>query len=273
MRVALRTLLVAGVPAIGARWLEPHAATAQTAKPFGIIREGIADRTDAWAGLGTVVTLWPYVARGSFVTADQLAAQIATALHNVRFAEGGVPYLAYHEGTAAEDLFDPNWQALTRPVRVRVFSLAWLAGTTYAPDPVAALNTWTATVIAGAQTNPATWNPQDATPAVYWRLAAPRATEQRCWGAWIDAELRAHVIAPSPLVRATVTRRLVEALAAAHQLALSDGSPLFVREAAGEPAADPFDAGQVRLAARFGVLSAAAVAPALEHAHLSYFRQ
>lgn len=273
MRATLRTLLSAGVPTIGARWFEPHAVTAQTVKPFGVIREGVADRGDPWSGLGTLVTVWPYVARGSFVTVDQLVQQIVTALHNTRFAEAGVQYLAYHEGTAAEDLFDPNWQALTRPVRVRVFALGWLANTTYAPDPVTTLNTFTATAVTGVQTNPATWTPQDATPAVYWRLVSPRVSEQLCWGSWINAELRAHVIAPSLQVRATVTRKLVEGLAKVHQLTLSDASPLFVREAAGESAADPFGVGQVRLLARFGVLTSVVADPILEHPQLSYFRQ
>ncbi|MGH2355415.1 MAG: 3'-phosphoadenosine 5'-phosphosulfate sulfotransferase, partial [Chloroflexota bacterium] len=170
----------------------------------------------------------------------------------------GTPYLLTHEVAAGQDFYDEDWRAYTRAVRARAFALGWQTGTTYAPDPVAALRAWTDIQWPGQlQTDPTNWDPSDATPGLYWRLAGVTVAErgQRAWGAWMDATLRAHVVAPSESARLTWARRAVETLAYTHRLTLSDGSPLFFRELAADHEADPFRTGQVRLLGRFGVLT------------------
>ncbi len=257
MRATLRSLLIAGVPALEGRVFEPHAVSATTLKPFGVLRVGEGDAGDAWGGLSTLVEAWPYVARSSFVTVDTLVSQIVATLDNARFTDSatGQQYLIQHEVTAGSDFYDEDWQALTRPVRFRVYSLAFVSGSTYSPDPVAALAAWTAARWPGqVQTDPATWTPADATPGVYWRLAGVRTERLAHWGAWLLADLRAHVLAPTGSTRLVWIRRLTEGVATTRRLGLADGSPLLFLEVAADSEADAFRTGQVRLAARFGVL-------------------
>jgi hypothetical protein len=266
MRAAIRALLVTGVLEIGERWVEPHAlrrdGAGQIVYPFGVLRVGDQAADEAWGAVSTVVEAWPYVDRDTPAgTLDELVAKTRAALDNQRFDEAGVRYLVLHDVTAGRDFLDDDWAALTRPVRFRVYSLAWLTGLTYAPDPIAALQAWTAATWPNVlQTNPATWNPQDATPGVYWRLVTANVAPegQRSWGAWLEAQIRAHVVAPSPANRLTWVRTIAERLSVTQRLALSDASPLLFREIAADSEADSMRTGQVRLAAHFGVLKPAA---------------
>ena len=262
LRQQLRALLIAGVPEVQGRVLEPHAVTAADAAagPYLVLRVGAAEAPTgggAWGDTAVPVQVWPYVSRdGSFVTVDALVAKVIAALHRVRFASDGLEYLAEYEGGDGRDFYDEDWQALTRPQRFRVYALGWLSGLTYAPDPVAALRTWTETALPSTQQDPAAWNPQDATPGVYWRLVSAAVAPEglRSWGVWLDAQLRAHIVTPAAGTRLTTLRQVTERLATTRQLTLSDGSPLFFREIAADSEADPMRTGQVRLTARFGVL-------------------
>lgn len=264
LRDAIRTALVAGVPAIGQRWYEPHAASADSIKPFGILRISEGDAGNDWGAASQFVEAWPYVSRDSFSALDGLVAQIIATLDNARLTDNGVPYLVQHDVTGGRDFIEEAWDAITRPVRFRVYALNFLTGTTYSPDPVAALTAWTVATWPGqAQTDPATWNPQDATPAVYWRMVRLAQERAAYWGAWLNADFRAHAIAPSATVRATWARRLVEGMALHpfKQLTMSDGGPLLFREVSADTEADPFGTGQVLLAARFAILIPAPVSP------------
>ena len=262
MRAAIRQMLVVGVPEIGERWVEPHLlrrdTAGQIAYPFGVIRVGDQAADEAWGGVSTVVEAWPHIDRDTPAsTLDELVRKTRETLDNARFDEGGARYLILHEVTAGRDFLDEDWQALTRPVRFRVYALAWLSGLTYAPDPVAALQAWTEAQFPETQQDPLSWNPQDATPGVYWRLVSANVAPEgmRSWGAWMDATLRAHVVAPSPATRLSYTRRVAERLATKHRLGLSDGSPLLFREVSADSTVSPMSEGQVRLLARFGVLT------------------
>jgi hypothetical protein len=270
MRSTIRQLLVEGVAAVGGRVFEPHAATVDTPKPFIVTREGVQDQGAPWASFSSMVEVWPYVEDTSFKEVDGLLAAIKEKLHRARFAEDGEQYLADYEGTAGQEMYDTEWQALTKPMRFRVFSLGWLSGATYNPDPVAALQSWT-----GSQwpdmlhTDPATWAPDDTKPGIYWRLVTAQASELTNWGAWIEARLRAHIVAPGHSTRLKWTRQLVEGLALQRDVALSDGSPLLFGTVAGDSEADPMRLGQISLTARFGVLKDRPTPPTLNRASYS----
>ena len=262
LRESVRQLLVVGVPQVGENWLEPAAASAETPTPFGILRVGEATAGQPWGGATMPIEAIPYAAPDSFVALDDLVAQTVAALDHVTVDVGGTPYLLAHEVAPGRDFYDEDWRAYSRTVRATAFALGWQTGLTYAPDPVASLRAWVAAQWpAQLQTDPATWDPSDATPGLYWRLAGVERADrgERSWGAWMDATLRAHVVAPSEAARLTWARQVVEALSYSHRLSPSDLSPLLFLGIAVDHEADPFLVGQVRLAARFGVLTPAPV--------------
>lgn len=155
-----------------------------------------------------------------------------------------------------------HWQGSTpfdeaddfRGIEVAFDLLAWPAGLTYEPDPVAALREWSAATYSGLQVDPDTWAPTDETPALYWRLASIADVEPQNWGAWVTVAIHGHLLAATPSGRLPWLRRVTEGLALARQVALSDGSPLLFEHVSANSDADPLREGQLRLTARFGIL-------------------
>ena len=118
-----------------------------------------------------------------------------------------------------------------------------------------ALRIWTAVKWPEAQTDPAAWSPADATPGIYWRLVQLNQVETTAAVTWLNAQLVAHVLAPSPSVRLQWVRKVTEALAVQRRISLpGDGSPLQFVTVAADSEADQMRRGQVQLTARFGVL-------------------
>jgi hypothetical protein len=266
MRGTIRQLLISGVAQVEGRVYEPHAVKPETPKPFLVVREGFQDPGADWAAFSTVVEVWPYVARTTFQQVDSLAEAVVGTLHRARFSHGGEQYLADYVGTAGQDFVDEEWDAITRGLRFRVFALGWLNGLTYAPDPVAALRSWTAATWPEAQADPATWNPSDAAPGVYWRLL--RVTTELTTAAvnWLQARLAGHVLVPDPAARLVWARRIAEALAVRRRLIMQDGGTLELLAVTLDGDADPMKAGQVQVTARFGALRPAAQVEVLRRA-------
>jgi len=144
--------------------------------------------------------------------------------------------------------------------------IAWPSGLTYSPDPVEALRNWAAARWPELQVDPDTWSPSDATPALYWRMGSVAGIEPIQWGAWIDGVFHGHVLANSPSVRVEWIRRVVEGLALDKRVTLDDGSKLFVQRLSADSNADPLRTGQIRVVARFGILSPTANVPILNRA-------
>lgn len=132
--------------------------------------------------------------------------------------------------------------------------IAWPAGLTYEPDPVAALRDWSTATYSGLQVDPDTWAPTDETPALYWRLASISDVEPQHWGAWVTVAIHGHLLAATPSGRLPWIRRITEGLALAREVQLSDGSPLLFEHVSANSDADPLREGQLRLTARFGIL-------------------
>lgn len=153
--------------------------------------------------------------------------------------------------------------------------IAWPAGLTYDPDPVRALRDWSAATCSDLQVDPDTWAPTDETPALYWRLASISDVEPQNWGAWVTATIHGHILAATPSGRLPWIRRVTEGLAQAREVALSDGSPLLFEGVSADSTADPLREGQIRLTARFGVLSPSADEQydILRHAHMEVKRR
>ncbi len=255
MRKAIRQILIDNIPQVEGRVYEPHAAGPTTKKPYLVLKEGAQDPGADWSGFATIIEVWPFVARTTFQQVDSLVSQVVDALHRARFAEAGEQYLIDYLGSAGQDFVDTEWDAITRGLRFRVFALGWLHGMTFEPDPVAALKEWTITTWPEIHTDPATWNPMDTTPGIYWRLVQLLpAKEATAAVTWMDAQIAGHILAPSAAVRLHWIRSITEGLARERRIRFSDGSPLFFTRAAADSEADPMRRGQIQLTARFGVL-------------------
>lgn len=148
MRAEIRARLIDQIPQVGERVFEPHMGSAATPKPFLVVKQSPQDAGEPWGDLSTPVEVWPYVDLAAFGAVDELAREIVGALDRHRLEDAaGSQFLAVYAGEAGADFRDDLWQALTRPVRFRVFSLGWLAGLTFEPDPVSALRAWTAAAL------------------------------------------------------------------------------------------------------------------------------
>ena len=254
MRKAIRQLLVSNIPEIQGRVYEPHAAGLNTPKPYLVLREGVQDPEADWAAFSTVIEVWPYVKRTTFQQVDSLANAIINTLHRARFSHASEEYLVVYLGSAGQDFVDKEWDAITRGLRFRVFALGWLNGLTYDPDPVAALQEWTAETWPEVQTNPTTWTPADITPGIYWRMVRLTTTEITVAVNWMEAQINGHILVPSAAVRLRWVRKVTEELAKQRRLKMSDGGPLELLRIAADSEADPMRRGQIQLTVRFGVL-------------------
>lgn len=140
-----------------------------------------------------------------------------------------------------------------------------LPGLTFAPDPVAALKAWTAATWPGqVRTEEVGWQPEQATPAVFWRIPRMPEMSRTVWGTWMLGEIHGYVLQPSPQMRAVWVRHVLEALAVTSRLTLSDGSLVRLSAVAADLDADPLRVGQVRVTARWAVKKAADTSEPLE---------
>ncbi|ADQ06507.1 conserved hypothetical protein [Caldicellulosiruptor hydrothermalis 108] len=254
MRRAIRELLIASIPEIQGRVYEPHAAGVNTQKPYIVLREGIQNPEDEWSKFSTIIEVWPYVKRTTFQEVDALCNAIINALHRARFSQDGEQFLADYIGTVGPDFVDEDWDAITRGLKFRVFSLGWFNGLTFEPDPVATLQAWTKNTFPEVHVDPATWAPADATPGIYWRLSKVNLESITQAISWFEAQIAGHIIAPSTQVRLIWLRKIVEALANQRKLIMSDGGLIEFLKIRADSEADPMRKGQIELIARFGVL-------------------
>ncbi|MBO8169345.1 MAG: hypothetical protein H0Z35_09210 [Thermoanaerobacteraceae bacterium] len=266
MRATIRQLLIDNILDVQGRVYEPHAAGANTSKPYLVLKEGVQDPEADWAAFSTIVEVWPYVNRTTFQQVDALANAVINTLHRARFSEAGEQYLADYIGTAGQDFVDDEWDVITRGLRFRVFALGWLNGLTYDPDPVSTLQSWTAATWPEVQTDPAAWTPADTAPGIYWRLVRIAPVQITAAVNWLEAQLAGHILAPSAVARLTWVRKLTEGLAKQRRLTMSDGGLLELLKVVADSEADPMRRGQMQITARFGVLQPTAQAEVLGRA-------
>lgn len=263
MRKEIRQLLVDQVITAGGRVYEPSAAGPDLVKPFLVLREGVQNPGEDYAAYTTAYEVWPYVEHTTFQKVDSLAKEVIEALDKKRFNVAGVPHYIEYTGTLSDDIVDEEWKALTRGLRFRVFSLAWLVHVPVNPDPVEAIKAWTISRFINLQTDPSLWDPQDTTPALYWRQAAIQNTESVNWGAWITARVHGHIIAPGMPTRKEWTEKVVRQIALDRRTKMSDGSRIAFLNVLADSGYDPFQQGQVQLDVRYGVLKETAQYPSL----------
>lgn len=267
MRDEIREILVANVPTVNAEVWEPSAAGPNLPKPHLVLREGVQDAGEAYADFTTAYEVWPYVKRTTFKKVDELSKEVINALHRKRFDVGGVPHYIEYTGTASEDIVDEDWDALTRGLRFQVYSLAWLLHAPIEPDPVTAMQLWSEARFPEMQTNPVTWSPKDANPALYWRVDSTTNVQATNWGAWIVMQLKGHVIAPDVSIRRVGTDKIIRMLAIDNRAYMTDGSMMKIESASADGGYDPFRQGQIQVSVRFGILRDKVPRNLLKHAY------
>lgn len=253
MRVAIRKLLL-NIPSISNRIYEPSAAGPELIKPYLVIREGVQDANDPYKNFATTYEVWPFVKRETFQEVDNLSSEVISILDKKRFYVDGVPHYIEYTGSLSDDVVDDKWDALTRGLRFRVFSLAWLLTTEIEPDPVKAMKEWTSSHFADVQTNPEDWDPADETPAIYWRTSNIRSVEPTNWGAWMFVTIRGHIITPSIKRRGELLDLVVRQLALDARTRMSDNSKMYFQTVSADGGYDPFGEGQISVNVRFGIL-------------------
>jgi len=267
MRDELRDLLVTLVPSVNGEVWEPSAAGPDLPKPSLILREGSQNVGEAYADFSSLYEVWPYVRRTTFKQVDAVSKEVIAALDKKRFDVGGVPHYIQYAGTASEDIVDEEWNALTRGLRFQIYSLAWLVHQPVDPDPVQAMQMWSAKRFPSLQLDPSLWQPEDATPALYWRIEATTGVEPMNWGAWVTMQLNGHAISPEPSVRRQFVDQITRRLAVDANTRMADNSKMRFTHVTADDGYNPFSQGQIKLTVKFGVLKEPDIHPFLKHAY------
>lgn len=241
----------------------PDAAAVQ--KPFIVLREGGEDAGEWWGNIVSSIEVWVFTEPTTWTWMDTIESRLLECMHrsSVRtpLPDDTTYLLIYSNQT--NDREDQTYRAYSTGFRFNVFALGWMQERSFKPDPIETLQQWTAIEFLDAQggavlqTDPDTWQPTDTKPGVYWRYVGGQTVRPRqVWGSWVNANIRAHVIAPDPRVRAEWGRRLIERLERVHTLWMEDGGPLEILEGQSslDTNRDPFRIGQVSLVMQYGVL-------------------
>lgn len=142
------------------------------------------------------------------------------------------------------------------------------------PDPVMALNSYIAEEIPEAVVlhHHRIGDFEEATaerPIIYVRnggYALGRQTNTVCW---MKGSLSVHLFCPDSGIRMKMVAALANRIALSGEVAMLDGSPMFVRAIEGDNSADYMTVGQIRLETAYGVLRTRPIGPLLRSARIS----
>lgn len=193
---------------------------------------------------------------------DDVAVSVRNALDGSVFHPAGEPVTGLLWRSQQGFTENDNIQGVV----VQFDLIAFPAQGTYAPDPVAALNTWTAARFPELDIDPAAWDGLNV--AVYWRLTNITMVRRTNSAAFFDAGVACHIITGDIIARLTWTRRIVEAMAIDHDIAMSD-TRMFIQRVAGNSGADPFRDGQIQATFRYGILPEPVTTETLGHATIT----
>ena len=172
MREAIREALTA-IAEVGERVFEPHAAGADTEKPYIVISMGQDVDESDWAGFRRGIEIWPNVARTSFVNVDSLAQSIIETLSEPLTTESGGTFSCIYEGVVGDDVVDVEWDIITRGLRFTVLALQPIPVAEEVPeDPwLTALASWTEGLLDNWTVYTNKWPLGYQKPCILWRGA------------------------------------------------------------------------------------------------------
>lgn len=277
MRDAILAKLKADVPEFKGHVYEPHAIPWTTVDsqdfPYAIVLFGPDLKVGTWEMSTTYVDVLIYDAMSSYQSIDLLKDKVIASLDNKRVVDNrGVQAILDNTGSSTGDQIDDRWQAYYRSVRFAIYPMTWLSSTFagLTPDPIVGMATWTHAMFPAVSSDPLAWTPNDATPAVYWRVDRIARVVPVITGVWLHLLIRGHVLIPDVRLRNDLIAQILLALGYQHHVVLSNGSwMLFEAGSIGsaDVEADPFRAGQITLQARIHVAMTCEAVPAgpLDH--------
>lgn len=251
MRDAIRNALISGVPEVGGRIFEPHTASADTEKPYLIVKENAEQDNTEWAGFRGRIEVWPYVEESSYTEVDALAKKVAATL-NMQLLTGddGEAVTCISDGML-EDVADTEWQALTRCVNFYVLALqpSDVPGPLNNDPWIDALVVWSKAILGdGYEVQGGQLSVGYKRPAVLWRL--DNINIEDCGSLAFDVVKRVacHVFGRNAVEEANIAVKLIEEMGNAVKIPISAAERRYMtlREVSGNVYTDALKQGHIR---------------------------
>lgn len=252
MREAIRNALIEAIPEVQGRIFEPHTATADTQKPYLIVREMAEDDNTAWAGYRARIEIWPYCEQTSYVEVDSLAKKISNALDKQLLGTNTDTITCIADGMS-DDTVDEEWDALTRCVNFYVLALqpATIQGPIVSDDWLTALTDWSKEKLAECVTDcysgilPTGYK----LPSILWRFDGMDIEECGAFGYEVTKNVTCHVFARNAVEELNIAMKLIENIRAAIKIPLDIKNRWYitVKNISGHFYTDSIKQGQIKL--------------------------
>ncbi len=224
MRDTIRDALIAGVPEVEGRIFEPHTASADTKKPYLIVKETGRDDNTKWAGFRAGIEVWPYCDQSSYAEVDALARKINAALNmQLLVSEEGDAVTCIADGMEA-DVVDAEWDALTRCVNFYVLSLqpSDVLGPLENDPWIDALVSWTQDKLGADYTIYGGKLPVGyLRPSVLWRVDGMEITDAGAAAFDVVKTVVAHVFGRNAVEEANIAAWIAEEMGAAVKIPIN----------------------------------------------------
>lgn len=251
MRAAIRQRLIDTIPDIEERCFEPHAADADTPKPYLAVRQGTDTEDTAWTGFRRIIEVWPYVSRTSFLEVDALAKSVVHALdQQLLTTEAGEIFTCQYLGTAGTDVVDYEWDIITRGLRFAVLALqpTNIEETVVADAWLTALGEWTIQEL-GSEWNAYAqmWPLGYRRPSVLWRLGNIEVQTKTRGMFEVRKKIVGHVLGSTPNEEVAGVLRIIEGIGRDIKILLDESSRKYMTasEIKGDYQSDALTRGQI----------------------------
>lgn len=224
MREAIRQALINGVPEVEGRIFEPHTASADTQKPYLIVRELSESDNTEWAGFRCRVEVWPYCERTSYIDVDTLAKKINNVLDKQLLGSDDSDAITCIADGMSTDTVDEEWDALTRCVNFYVLALqpATIQGPIINDPWITALVDWSKTILNGIADGyyggilPTGYK----RPSVLWRLSNISMEECGMLGFDVIKQITCHIFGRNAVEEINIAAKLAEEIQTAIKIPL-----------------------------------------------------
>lgn len=224
MRNAIRNALIDGVPEVEGRVFEPHAAAADTVKPYLVIKEGDDTQDVDWIGFRRPYEVWPYVDRTNFGDVDAIAKKVSAVLNEkLLTTDAGDAFTCIARGSSG-DYHDEAWDAITRCVNFYVMALQPVdIPETVNDDPwIEAVSQWTSELLGSEYSvYKNRWPLGYKRPSVMWRLAEMNVTGQGMAIFDVRKKIVGHVLTRTSNEDIAIMTKIIEGLGNAIKIPLN----------------------------------------------------
>lgn len=253
MREAIRQALINGVPEVEGRIFEPHTASADTQKPYLIVRELSESDNTEWAGFRCRVEVWPYCERTSYIDVDTLAKKINNVLDKQLLGSDDSDAITCIADGMSTDTVDEEWDALTRCVNFYVLALqpATLQGPIINDNWLMALAEWSKEKLSEQVTDcysgilPTGYK----RPSILWRFDGMDVEECGALGSEVIKNITCHIFGRNAVEELNIAMKLIEDIKTAIKIPLDIKNRWYmtVKNVSGHFYTDALKQGQIKL--------------------------